>query len=150
MHQVIRERLEELLAGSWQPDSTVELHLAACVECRREVEGNRTIAQWMRTLRCDHEMAPAPGFYNRVLERIEARRKTSVWTALLDPAFAWRLAAGSLVVLLLIGSVVLMHEAETPEPAVTIMAVQEHPPDLGMDPDRDRQTVLVTLATYRE
>jgi|YNPBryunderm2012_1023409.scaffolds.fasta_scaffold00047_31 anti-sigma factor RsiW len=150
MHQVIRERLEELLAGTWQPDSTVELHLEACVECRREVEGYRKLTQWMRTLRCEHEMAPAPGFYNRVWERVEARRRTSVWTALLDPAFAWRLAAGSLIALLLIGSFVLMHQAEPPEPAVTIIAVQEHPSDLGMDPDRDRQTVLVTLATYRE
>jgi hypothetical protein len=30
------------------------------------------------------------------------------------------------------------------------MAVEEHPPGLGADRQRDRDTMLVTLATYHE
>jgi anti-sigma-K factor RskA len=150
MHEVVRERLEDLLAGSLEGDSVAELHLAACEECRQQVEAFRSNALLIRSLRYSQEVAPAPGFYARVMDRIEARRSASVWNALLDPAFAWRLAVGSVAALLLIGSFIFMREAEPPEPAVTVIAVQEHPPDLGSDPLRDRDTVLVTLATYRE
>ncbi|MGC8794767.1 MAG: hypothetical protein ACP5U2_15395 [Bryobacteraceae bacterium] len=150
MHQVIREHLEELLAGTSQAGSVAQLHLEACAECREELAAFRAQAGLLRVLRCTEDIGPAPSFYARVWERIEERRKASVWSALLDPAFALRLAAGSLAALLLIGGFVIMNEAAPPEPAVTVMAVEDHPPGLGMDPGRDRDTVLVTLATYRE
>ncbi len=150
MHELIRERLEELLAGAAQPDKAVEEHLAACGECRDELLAFREQAALLRVLRCAELRSPAPGFYARVWERIEAQRSTSVWTALLDPRFAWRLAVGSLAALLLIGGFVAMNESALPEPAVTVIAVQDHPRELGLDPARDRDTVLVTLVTYRE
>jgi hypothetical protein len=44
-------------------------------------------------------------------------------------------------------------ERESGAPAANaeaIIAVDEHPPGLGLDRQRDRDTMLVTLATYRE
>ena len=35
-------------------------------------------------------------------------------------------------------------------PPQAIMAIEDRPPSLGLDPQRDRQTILVTLASYRE
>lgn len=150
MHEVVRERLEELLSGTPQREREVEDHLAGCAKCRRELTAFRQQAALLRSLRYEGALAPAPGFYARVWQRIEAQRSFSVWNALLDPAFAWRLAVGSLAALLLIGSFVAINESTPPEPAVTVIAVQDHPHDLGLDPERDRDTVLVTLATYRE
>ncbi len=150
MHELIRERLEELLSDALKHEGRIEDHLAACRECRDELRALREQAALLRTLRCAEPLSPAPGFYARVWERIQFQRSTSVWNALLDPAFAWRLAVGSLAALLLIGGFVAMKESAPPAPAVTVIAVQEHPRELGFDPERDRDTVLVTLATYRE
>lgn len=150
MHDIIRERLEELLSGAPQPESGVEEHLAVCAGCRRALVAFRRQATLLRTLRCREPLAPAPGFYARVWERIQIQRNASAWNALLDPAFAWRLAIGSLAILLLIGGFLAMNESPSPEPVMTAIAVEERPYELGLDPERDRDTVLVTLATYRD
>lgn len=156
MHRLIWERLEELIAGAplGLNAREVETHLTVCVDCRRELEEYREQAAALRALRAPEGLAPAPGFYARVAQRIEASRSASVWNALLDPGFGWRLAFGSLAALLVLAGFLAMNEAARPLPvAVTpasVIAIEEHPPDLGMDPQRDRDTVLVTLATYRE
>ncbi|MCS7314899.1 MAG: hypothetical protein RMI94_05655 [Bryobacterales bacterium] len=150
MHELIRERLEELLSGAPQPESGLEQHLVTCTECRDELAAFRQQSALLKTLRCAEALSPAPGFYARVWERIQLQRSASVWNALLDPGFAWRLALGSLAALLLMGAFVAMNEKAPPAPAVTAIVVDEQPQELGLDPERDRDAVLVTLATYRE
>jgi len=155
MHRLIWERLEELLRGApTVGHSEIEDHLAGCADCRRQVEEFREQALLLRVLRAPELLGPAPGFYARVARRIEARRNASVWNALSDPGFGWRLAFGSLAALLVLGGFLAMSEAGPELPAsvqpVSVIAAEEHPPDLGMDPQKDRDTVLVTLATYRE
>ncbi len=155
MHRLIWERLEELIpaAPGTALSSEIEAHLAACRECRETLDGFQAQARLVRVLRGPDEAGPAPGFYARLMERIEARRSASVWNALLDPAFAWRLAFGSLAALLALGGFLAMNEASPAPPAalpVSVIALEEHPPDLGADLQRDRDTVLVTLATYSE
>jgi hypothetical protein len=89
-----------------------------------------------------------------VLERIEARQTPSIWSVFLQPAFGRRIMATSLAVACLLGGYLAFTETEHAGPAAnnaeSIIAVEEHPPGLGLDRQRDRETILVTLATYRE
>ncbi len=156
MHRLISERLEELLGDA--PVSglsrEVEAHLATCGECREQLEDFRLQARLLKMLRADEDLAPAPGFYFRVMERIQARRNASVWNALMDPGFSWRLAFGSLAALFVLGAFLVLHESSSPAafttPPEALIAVDDRSPELGVDLQRDRDTVLVTLATYRE
>jgi len=156
MHGLIRQGVEEYLHGGpgrKLPDGFEE-HLRSCEECREGVNWMREQSQLLRTLVPAREFDPVPGFYGRVLERIEAQQVVSPWSAFLDPIFGWRLAAASLTLAVLLGGYIALNErlnsAGSPAYAESIMAVEEHPPGLGQDRQRDRDTILVTLATYHE
>lgn len=97
-------------------------------------------------------MDPTPGFYAKVLERIDSERRPSFWDVFLEPAFGRRLLATSLMLVCLLGGYVAFTEVANEAPATTPEAVMvaEHPPGLGANADRDRETVLVSLATYRD
>lgn len=154
MHRLIKERLEEYLRhGPVQrcPEE-FEAHLERCDECRSQVNAFREHSSLLKSLRAQ-DAAPAPGFYARVMERIEAQQQVSIWSVFLDPTFGRRLVVGSVATLVLLGSFLVLAEADSAAPAATaesIMAVEDHPPGLGQDPQRDRETILVTLATYNE
>jgi anti-sigma factor RsiW len=148
----MRERLEEYLSGrlSGAALREAEDHLAACQACRRRIEEMRRHSQWLRTLRAAGETDPAPGFYARVLDRIESQRSPSVWSLFLEPAFARRLAYASLALLLVLGSLIV---AGTPPDPVAyspdvIMSEKPVAQFIGDDEERDREVVLVNLATY--
>lgn len=154
MHQPIRERLEQYLGGTEDAGGVlrIESHLAECKDCRREVEGMRRQAVLLRVLRPDGELDPAPGFYARVMDRIEMQRSASVWSILLEPVFARRLAYASLALLVLLGTLALSVDTEpviAPSSAEVIMVEDPIGPPLGADPAQDRDVVLVNLATYQ-
>jgi len=154
MHRLIKEHLEEHLRHGPAERFPQELgtHLETCDECRDEVNAFREHSSLLASLRAQ-EAAPAPGFYARVMERIEAQQQVSIWSVFLDPTFGRRLVLGSMTTLVLLGGFLVLAEANRTAPATTaesIMAVEDHPPGLGQDPQRDRETILVTLATYRE
>jgi hypothetical protein len=96
---------------------------------------------------------PPAGFYARVLERIDSQRRPSFWDAFLEPAFGRRLLATSLTLICLLGGYLAFTEAATEAsrgtPEAAVMAV-EHPAGMGSNVDQDRETVLVSLATYRD
>ncbi len=154
MHGLIRERLEEYLRQT--PGKALPLqfeeHLRGCEECREELSWMQEQCRQLRILRPTRQMDAAPGFYARVMERIEAQQQTSFWNAFLDPVFGKRLVAASLALAVMLVGYLAMSEVGTvytvPASAESIMAVDEHPPGLGADRDRDRSTMLVTLATY--
>ncbi len=155
MHGLIKERLEDYLHGApHKVPSEFEEHLHDCDDCREAVSRMREQGQLLRVLSARRDIDPAPGFYARLLERIEAQPGASVWSIfLLDPAFRHRVAAASLTLACLLGGYLAFTEARgTSQPAndEAIMAVQEHPDGLGLDQQRDRDTILVTLATYSE
>jgi hypothetical protein len=155
MHGLIRERLEDYLrcAPGKQVPPEFEEHLLACEECREELSWMQEQSRMLHVLAADPEMDATPGFYARVMERIEARQNSSIWNVFLDPAFGRRLVATSLTLACLLGGYLAFTEARsaTPAPNVeAIIAVDEHPPGLGLDQQRDRETMLVTLATYKE
>ena len=155
MHGLIKERLENYLLGASERKLPLELeqHLRSCPECRDEVNCMQEQAQVLRALASPRKLEPPAGFYARVMARIEAQQSNSIWSAFLDPIFARRLATAGLAVALVLGGFLAFTEAESfqqPAAAEAIMAVPEHPPGLGQDRQRDRETILVTLASYKE
>lgn len=154
MHGLIRDRLEEYLrCGPGKKISTeFEEHLGRCEACREEVGWMREQSGLLRALAAPAEMDPAPGFYARVMARVESRQVSSIWSVLLEPAFGRRLLATSLTLVMLLGAFLAYTEAQNARAleAEAIMAVEEHPPGLGTDRQRDREATLATLATYRE
>jgi anti-sigma factor RsiW len=155
MHGLIRARLEDYLRDA--PGRTLppecEEHLRSCEECREELTWMREQSRLLHVLAPSEAMDPAPGFYARVMERIESQRDGSFWDVFLEPAFGRRILATSLALLGLLGGYLAFTEpgshvvaAARPE---AIMAT-EHPAGLGVNVDQDRETVLVSLATYRE
>ncbi len=146
MHRLIQDRLEEVLR---EPDGPgpVAAHLAQCGECREEVGILRQQAALLQTLRAnDDTLAPRPGFYARVMERIEAQRPIDIWQLFFDSALGRRVAIASMALALLF-SLYLVSSERYAQP-VTI-SVEDHPHmTISQLPDKD--TVLVDLVTYRE
>jgi predicted anti-sigma-YlaC factor YlaD len=150
MHRLIQDHLEEVLAESnGEENSPPARHLAECGECREEVSALREQASMLRTLRANDEtLAPRPGFYARVMERIEAQRPIDIWQLFFDSTFGRRIAMASMALAVLF-SLYLVSSERLAQP-VTI-TVEDRP---GMTlssaglPDKD--TVLVDLVTYRE
>jgi anti-sigma factor RsiW len=148
MHESIKEGLEDFLRDDGGPEFAA--HLDACPECRDQVERMREQALELRVLRA--EAAPAPGFYARVMARIETERRPSLWSLLLEPAFGRRLMYASLTLVVLLGTYLIATESVEPvtasTPAERYLA-EEHPA-VGANPQQDRDVVLVRLATYDE
>jgi anti-sigma factor RsiW len=150
MHEPIKEGLEDFLRDDGDPEFAA--HLEACRECRGQVERMREQALALRLLRAERESDPAPGFYARVLARIEAQRRPSLWSLLLEPAFGRRLMYASLTLVVFLGTYLIATESGEPvtasTPAEQYLA-EEHPA-VGANPQQDRDLVLVRLATYTE
>ena len=76
MHEQIRNDLEDYLSGRLKPGRVAEFrqHTAECRGCREQVAGFEAQSTLFRSLRSgQEEVAPEPGFYARVLDRIEAQ-----------------------------------------------------------------------------
>jgi predicted anti-sigma-YlaC factor YlaD len=176
MHRIIRDHLEQVLGERPPaPDHPAGKHLAECGECRDAVAAMREQAAVLRQFRAA-EVEPRPGFYARVLERIEAQTPSSVFTLFFDSLFGRRIAMASLALALLLGVYVISSEQMAePQvasvdalPRVTLVSDQvsdmpQNLPDVFSDgvfsgnaqprlvtsaPDQD--AVLVNLVTYRE
>ena len=95
MHVLLRESIEAYLSGTLKPAEqvAVEAHVAECAECRTEWGAIQDTALALRSLRAPEgeELEPAPGFYARVIDRIDAERELPFWTVMLDPVFGRRL-----------------------------------------------------------
>jgi hypothetical protein len=153
MDQPIRKRLEDYLSGMDEASRRdFEAELARDQRTLDEVRIMRQHAELLRTLRAPEEVDPAPGFYARVMDRIESQRPVSVWDVFLQPVFARRVAYVSLALLLVFGFLTVSAEMEpevvsaSPE---AILAERPVSPALGRDQERDREVVLVNLATYQ-
>jgi anti-sigma factor RsiW len=153
MHEPIVDGLEAYLAGRLQADQRERYtaHLAECAECREQVAVFSEQAGMMRALRAPELMDPAPGFYARVMERIEAQTAPSLWSVFLEPAFGGRLLAATFALFVILAGAVWQAPAsvvlEEHNP-VTVIATGEMQPASGEDVQRDRNTVFVNLATY--
>ena len=155
MHGSTRDRLEELMArGVRQNSSGQDRHLQACPECSSELHEMQNQAQWMRYLRAPEELEPAPGFYARVLQRIEERARRSIWYGLVYSPVGKRLAYASLSLALALGLYIIAEEQTGHHPVLAqpvVAASQTADPEVfgaAGAPAEQRDAVLVNLASY--
>jgi anti-sigma factor RsiW len=160
MHEPVREHLEDYLEGKLRPEAAaaIQSHLASCQPCTEVVAHLRFQSTLIRNLRVPAEVEPPPGFYARVMQRIDAQGRPSFWSLLLDPVFGRRLVYGtaSLVVLMtayLFATAPVQQEMvqtpahflASPSPAQPAL-----PGPLGSNPQQERDSILVTLTTFSE
>ena len=160
MHQPIKDSLEEYLKGSArQVSQDFHAHLEKCAECASELRLLETQANMLRLLRSE-DLAPSPGFYARVMERIEERGRASVWAVFLQPRFGRSLAIASAALVVLLGTYLVATEpgdrgftlapavvsADLP-PAQTAVPGDTTAGDTAQQ-QRERNAVLVDLASY--
>lgn len=166
MDRRIEENLEAYLHGSLDTQGRAEMDqaLRQNEESQRMVELFEKHAQMMRSLRGPSDLDPAPGFYARVMERIESQRPISFWNLFLEPRFFQRLAFASAALLVLMGVLLVTPAEESILAAQPIGAEQMLAQDGCSGPgcsdptsvmasrqlESHREAVLVTLATYGE
>ena len=163
MDRRIEDRLEEFLRGSLDQRRRAEFEQtlqASDEETRRMVGDFERHSRLIREAFIPAEgPEPAPGFYARVLDRIESQRKTSFWAPLLEPLFFRRLvfASAALLVLLAVATFTTPPEedllATNPGILADYVMAQEPPPVdvvMGGDQEQSRDHILVNLATYQE
>lgn len=151
MHQPTREGLESFLAG--RPEPAFLAHINQCPECQELAGLFQSQSAIIRTLRPAEEVEPPPGFYARVMDRIEVQKSSSIWSVFLEPLFARRLMYASAVFTVVMGIFLFtspkdeMMASTMPE---QILAEEMPPPTQLVDLERDRNTVFVQLTTYQE
>ena len=160
MHQPIRHNLEEYLKGSTQKvPQAFHAHLVACEECASELRLLETQANMLRLLRSDADVGPSPGFYARVMGRVEEQDRGSIWSVFLQPSFGRRLAIASATLVVLLGTYLVTTEPGDQSvalaPTVVTDPVSGPASDTGAVQDnlqqqRRRDAVLVDLASFHE
>ncbi len=153
MHEPVIQRLEDYLDGNG-PFPEVEEHLSKCADCRDELAAMTAQHElFRRAFRVETE--PGAGFYARVMNRIETQARPSVWSLFAESMFAKRLAYASATFLVLVGVVfVSASEPEQPlaiaDPQLILAGDQQYTPVTMDGMERDREVVLVNLATYQD
>jgi anti-sigma factor RsiW len=147
MHAVVIESLEEYLAGTLEPveRKAIEAHLSHCSMCLEEISGMQDVSSLFSALRVEEPVAPAPGFYARVMQDVEARKRPS-FTGVFDLGFARRMAFASLLTITVLGGFLISRDHSyrpgyTPD---SVMAQQNLPSFDNSSPDN----MLVTLTNY--
>ena len=145
MHRIIRDHLEQVLGERPPaPEHPAGKHLAECEECREAVAAMREQAAMLRQWRAaEVEVEPRPGFYARVLERIEAQTPSSVFTLFFDSLFGRRIAMASLALALLLGVYVISSEQMAEPQIAGGLPQMELVPDLVSDMPQDFPGVLL-------
>src|SRR5712671_1712142 len=125
MHREIRDHIEDVLRGGDRLKPARE-HLAHCDECRTEVQGMQEQTALIRELRAPEDFAAdlRPGFYARVMERIEAEGPISIWNLFIESAFGRRIAVASLALALLIGVYVVTSERSAEDATIALQSPQ--------------------------
>lgn len=150
MHESVKESLEEYLRGGAHPET--DEHLRSCESCRIEVEAMRAQSLLFKSLKAPANIELDPGFYARVMNRVETQARPSVWSLFGESLFAKRLVYASATFMVLLGSYLASAPpvddglvAGTPE---VILAGQQLPEPVSMDPQKDRDVILVNLASW--
>lgn len=154
MHGSIRNRLEDLLHAESPAVGQKGMgneHLSECEECASELRLMKTQAAMLRSLRAPEGTAPAPGFYGRVMQRIEERAKDSIWAVFIYSPFGKRLAYASLTLALALGSYVITREVRDGHLLSERMVAQDVHYDAPVIGSRaqQRDAVLENFATHQ-
>lgn len=155
MDSFFQERLEEYLAGrlSEQDLAEFERRLAADSAASEEITAFRATADLFAEFKVDtsEDMEPAPGFYYRVMEQVEAEQGESVWSLFLQPFVMRRFAFAALMWLLMLGSVAVLHDDTTAQSVQLADSIlKQQPPEqiyvrLGPDLQQNRDSMLAVL-----
>ncbi|MBI1897678.1 MAG: hypothetical protein HYZ57_00900 [Acidobacteria bacterium] len=151
MHEPVKGNLEAYLQGGSLPP--VEEHLKQCLSCREKVAAMKAQQPLLRAVKTSDNIDPRPGFYSRVITRIESQARPSVWSLFGESPFAKHLAYASFSFVVLFGSYFVsstMPRDLSQTAPEAIMASADSEVVVGDNPERDRETLLVTLATYEE
>ncbi len=155
MHEIVRDYLEEHLRSKGTPDRLHDFHahLSVCGPCRETVKRMEETSQLFDVLRLRTEQEPGPGFYARVMSRIDTEKRPSAWSLLLDPVFGKRLVYASLTVVVLLGT--YMYSSENAEMATAaspeaMLSSQASSAAVAPATEGDRDVILVNLATYKD
>jgi anti-sigma factor RsiW len=153
MHEPLKGRIEDYLhGGSHLPD--VEQHLANCESCSAEAAAMKQQAELFRSLKATKEVELDAAFYARVMNRIETQAKPSIWNIFGESLFAKRLAYASMTFVVLLGTYFVTSNTDEPQVANSspemLMSNDPHPTEVGADPQKDREAILVNLATFEE
>jgi len=150
MHGLVRNRLEDLLAATQSiagPEDHAD-HIGSCSECASELEVFKMHGQMLKMLRAPDEMEPAPGFYARVLQRIEERAKESIWASLLYSPISSRIAYVSLTLALVAGSYVIASETRDGHLGNRIVAQAHYDAPVTGSVAEQRDAVLENFAAH--
>jgi anti-sigma factor RsiW len=156
MHRIVQDQLEDVLAGSLPAGHPAAAHLEACAECREEAEAMRIQSQWLRASFAAPELEPQPGFYARVLERIEAQRPVSMWTLFVESVAGRYLVTASLALALLTVGAAISMEAPPEQPFYGAVEMDPLYPSAGFSHAMlassapDNGAVLMSLVSYQE
>lgn len=154
MHGPVRNAIEDVLAAKpfAAAQNTVK-HLANCQECASEVDAMRRNAQMLRSLRPSTEEEPSPGFYARVLQRIEEQARRSIWWLFVYSPVGKRVMYASMAITLALGGYVLAAETSDGHLSLTSYNVQSaqaghfDAPVMGTE-DEQRTAVLENFAAH--
>jgi hypothetical protein len=116
----------------------------------------REHAAVLRGLRSEAE--PRPGFYARVMERIETQGPGSIWSVFSESPFGRRIAIASMALAVLAGVYLVTTEPSqpinlgSPDQMISATLPSEGQPAivLGSSAAPGRDAVLVNLVTYNE
>ncbi len=152
MHGSMRDDLEDLLAarGAAGEQAEAAKHLSSCAGCSAELASMKAQAELLKSLRAPEGLEPAPGFYARVLQRIEERAKDSMWAAFIYSPFAKRLVYASLTVAVMLGTYVVTQESRDGHLGGESMVAQQlhdDPPVVGSQAQQ-RDAVLANFASH--
>lgn len=143
MHQPVRDSLEHYLhrRGAGEMPREMASHLTECQPCARELEQLENHSALLGVLRAECE--PNPGFYARVMDRIDRQADNSIWAILLLPNFGRRIAIASAAMAVLLGSYLITSERRAQAPAQREISQETTLP-------QQRDAVLVNLASYQQ
>jgi anti-sigma factor RsiW len=149
------EGLEAYLAGRSADAAAMalEAHIEACAECRAMVGGMRAQSDMVRVLKPGQEIEPAPGFYARVMERIEAQAAGSFWAVFLEPFFARRFmyASMALMTMMVLAAATVNSEMDVHAAVPMEMVTEISMPDSSVFGEQNgRDVVFVNLASFGE
>lgn len=109
-------------------------------------------AELLKELRCPEAVSVPTGFAARVMARIDSDRPASIWDLFVSPALARQLLFASFVLMAMLAGFLVARSSDqavlSKHTERTLIRV-EHPVDIGIDPRRDRQNMLATLASYQ-
>lgn len=154
MHGSTRDRLEELLAarGAASVDRRAGKHLSSCPECASELETMKAQADLLRILRSSEDLEPSPGFYARIMQRIEERAKKSIWAVFIYSPFGKRLVFASLTVAVALGTYVVTEESRDGHLRGLSSIAREFHDDAVVEgnPSQQRDAVLANFAAHAQ